>query len=216
MTASALPDLVDRWIAGFSTARGVAWRRTGTLVEVDVDAESRRLELVLVEPDDALVRSTIARLVGTDDVWSTVFTTTRRPLDVPAGVRVRLDDEVLMTRALTDPEVPAAPRVDLVVEGARATATVRAGSVVAAEGVVAVVGADATFDRIRTHDDHRRRGLGTEVMTALTGWARSRGASVGLLAASAEGQHLYSRLGWQVAGQMTTFAGTGLPSGPPS
>lgn len=207
-----LTGLVESWLAGFGVSRAVAVRRAGAIVEVDVAAESRRLELVAVEPDRAVLAAIVGRLVDTTDVWATVLTSEPRSFDLPAGVRTALEGEVLMTLDLTAAAVPLQPATRVVVaeDGDRAFATVTIGDVVAANGQVAVVGTDAIVDRVRTHDDHQRQGLGTDVMTALTTWAAGRGATRGILAASVEGQALYRRLGWGVAGAMVTLAA--LPS----
>jgi GNAT superfamily N-acetyltransferase len=68
----------------------------------------------------------------------------------------------------------------------------------AADGRVVVLGTDATFDRIGTHADHRRRGLASAVMRTLHGIAHARGARRGLLAATIEGEALYRTVGWRV------------------
>jgi predicted GNAT family acetyltransferase len=67
----------------------------------------------------------------------------------------------------------------------------------AACGQVGLAGTDAVADRIETMPEHRRRGLGSAVMSALTAEALRQGARTGLLIASADGQHLYSALGWE-------------------
>lgn len=206
--------LVESWLTGFGVSRQVPVRRSGAMTEVEVGAEGRRLELVLVEPDDALMGATMARLVGTSDVWSTVLTRGPRARDLPTGVAAVLTDEVLMVADLrADPEPRAGHlRRELVVDGDRAVVRLLAGDEVAARGQVAVVGRDAIFDRILTEEAFRRQGLGTAVMGALAGWAVTRGARRGILAASADGQGLYRTLDWEAAGAMLTVAGTGPTS----
>lgn len=204
MTAT-LQTLVDRWLAGFCRSRGVAMRRVDPIIEVDVGAESRRLELVGVELTQDQVTATAARLVDSPDVWCTLFTAEPHGYELPPGIRVELHGEALMTLALGAPS-GRPTRAVVEVDGEVAIARVWAGEVVAASGVVAVVGADAVVDRVRTHDDHRRQGFGTDVMTALGDWAAGRGATTGILAASPDGQALYSRLGWRVAGAMVTLS----------
>ncbi len=68
----------------------------------------------------------------------------------------------------------------------------------AARGRMAMVGDCAIFDRIRTEDAHRRRGLGRALMAALHARAHARGAARGLLAATPDGHALYTTLGWEV------------------
>ena len=208
-STDTLSDLVERWLNGFGVSRGVVVRRVGAVVEVDVAAESRRLELVVVEPDRAELVAIAERLIGVTDVWATIFTSEPRSFDLPRGVRVRLSGEALMSTDLSPMTRTSRRSTDVVLieDGDRATASVWSGDTVASTGVVAVVGADAIIDRVRTHETHQRRGLGTDVMTTLSHWAASRGATTGTLAASVEGQALYTRLGWRVAGAMVTLAG---------
>jgi GNAT superfamily N-acetyltransferase len=76
--------------------------------------------------------------------------------------------------------------------------------VLTAEGEVAVTGRIALvedfviYDRIETHVDHRRRGLGRVVMRALEEIGRSRGKTQGALVATADGRALYESLGWRM------------------
>jgi GNAT superfamily N-acetyltransferase len=201
-------DLAQTWLTGFGRSRQVAVRRAGPVTEVEVGGTERRLELVLVEPDDALVATTLTRVRSSDDVWCTVLTAAPRRRALPAGIVEQLTDEQLMTVGLEGrtPDAPAVGRVELDDDGLRALVRVVDGDRTAAEGQVALVGTDAVLDRIRTADAYRRRGLGTVVMHALEAWAVDRGATRGLLAASVEGQALYARLGWGPAGSMLTLA----------
>ncbi|MDX3056093.1 GNAT family N-acetyltransferase [Streptomyces sp. NE06-03E] len=68
----------------------------------------------------------------------------------------------------------------------------------AARGQTAVTGATAVVDKVETHLAHRRRGLGRLIMRVLTDAAAEQGATVGLLASSAEGRALYEATGWRV------------------
>lgn len=208
--AESLTERVDIWLTGFAESRRVPVRRTGAVTEVEVGATERRLELVLVEPDDALLDSTLARLIGTTDVWSTVFTAAPRAWVLPAGVQEQLTGEMLMTTTLAAARVPtpAVGRLELEPDGDRALVRVVDDESHAAHGQVAVVGNDAIFDRIGTESDYRRRGLGTVVMQCLTAWALEQGAARGILAASPDGQALYAPLGWKPAGAMVTLSGT--------
>lgn len=79
-----------------------------------------------------------------------------------------------------------------------------AGGEVAAIGRIALVGDFAIYDRIETHPDHRRRGLGRAVMKALEAIGQARGATRGVLVATAEGRRLYEALGWRMHSLYTT------------
>lgn len=66
----------------------------------------------------------------------------------------------------------------------------------------------ATFDNVETTPDFQRQGLGRHVMAALTTQAMGRGATSGVLAASADGRGLYESLGWEPALEMLSLMGT--------
>jgi predicted GNAT family acetyltransferase len=70
---------------------------------------------------------------------------------------------------------------------------------------MAVVGTDAVADQIMTAPTHRRRGLGSALMGGLAQAAVAIGARTGLLIASADGQRLYSALGWQRRADVRIF-----------
>lgn len=69
---------------------------------------------------------------------------------------------------------------------------------VAASGQVAIDGSYATFDQIETIKNHRRKGLGRCVMTALSNCAIDLGAKQGVLVATEAGAALYKALGWHM------------------
>lgn len=77
----------------------------------------------------------------------------------------------------------------------------------AARGQTAVDGTTAVVDKVETHTAHRRRGLGRVIMATLTATAAEQGATVGLLASSAEGRTLYEATGWLVAAPWPTPGG---------
>ncbi|WP_137292076.1 GNAT family N-acetyltransferase [Nocardioides dongxiaopingii] len=210
-------DLVDAWLDGYAVARQLPVLRHDGVAEIEIASGGRRLEVVVAEPAPALLEATLRRLVGTTDVWATVLTAGPWAPDPPDGVRVQVDDEVLMTLDLAPP-APSGRSSRVLVEehGDRARAVVLEDEAVTAVGWVALTGPPgpptAVADRVWTAETHRRRGLGGEVMGALQGWAHTHGARRAVLAASVEGQALYAARGWRVAARMTSFAGA---DGPP-
>lgn len=113
--------------------------------------------------------------------------------------------EYLMSTQLTSEQPTCAPEYELEV--------MQAGSVIdvvvsrqgeqAARGKAAVDGEYAVIDQVVTEPDHRRRGLGTTVMRALSQAAGRSGARTGVLVATADGHALYSRLGWALVSPVT-------------
>jgi GNAT superfamily N-acetyltransferase len=128
----------------------------------------------------------------------------------PAGVRVDRDDETLMSAQLSDAPLPPLPP-DLTfrwdIQGGRTTYTIESADSIAAVGAVGVVDDVATFDAVETMPAFQRRGLGRHVMGALTRQAVGRGATRGVLAASAQGRQLYTSLGWDTRLEMLSLMG---------
>lgn len=77
----------------------------------------------------------------------------------------------------------------------------------AASGCAAETADVFIYDRIETAQDHRRKGLGVAVMSALGG-ARKSLASPQLLVATGDGRELYANLGWTV---LAPFAAATIP-----
>lgn len=77
----------------------------------------------------------------------------------------------------------------------------------AASGCAAETSDAFVYDRIETAPDHRRKGLGIAVMSALES-ARKSPATPQLLVATENGRGLYARLGWTV---IAPFAAATIP-----
>lgn len=73
----------------------------------------------------------------------------------------------------------------------------------AAKGRVAVRGSAAVIDVVETDPAHRRRGLGSVVMSGLSRVAEDRGAARAVLVATEAGLALYEKLGWTVESPIT-------------
>ncbi|WP_409182972.1 GNAT family N-acetyltransferase [Amycolatopsis sp. VS8301801F10] len=135
--------------------------------------------------------------------WLTV--PTNRPEEAEsimreAGLKLRDAREALMTIPLRrhPPRTAPPPYTRTTARHATVCETVlrHPDSGVAARGTMAVLGTDAIADRIETVPEHRRRGLGSVVMSSLAENAVAHGATTGILVATAAGQQLYAALGW--------------------
>jgi len=211
-------ELIDRWIATWISIRDI------TAVEVDgwplihVASPSRETELVCVDPGVDRFVDLMRHVEGDPRAMLTVaahdvgpYVTARRP----PGIRVDRDDEALMSVRFVDAPVPTLD-ADLTfrwdVDDHRMTYSLESGDTLAAAGTVGVLGEVATFDRIETTPSFQRRGLGRHVIAALTTQAMGRGATHGVLAASAPGRQLYASLGWQ--NRLEMFSVMGVASVP--
>ena len=206
-------QLVDQWISTWMHIRGI------TMVEVDgwplvhVAGPSRETEMVCLDPGVPEFVDLARHVAGDPRGMLTVVAEDVSPYlaaRLPAGVRVDRDDESLMSTRLVDRPAPPLP-VDLTprweIDERRSTYGLESGDAVAAVGTVGVLGRVATFDRVETTPSFQRRGLGRHVMTALTAHALDRGATHGVLAASAQGRELYTALGWTTRLEMLSLMG---------
>ncbi|MFD8290271.1 GNAT family N-acetyltransferase [Streptomyces lavendulae] len=114
----------------------------------------------------------------------------------------------LMAADLRPPGAHAPDGYTATVETAGGVTHVRvlsADGELAASGRTGLAGAACVFDQIVTEPAHRRLGLGTVVMAALTGAAIDGGASTGVLGATVQGRALYEALGWKVLSPLNGY-----------
>ncbi|WBP89622.1 GNAT family N-acetyltransferase [Kitasatospora cathayae] len=209
MPQSNVTELVRMWISGWVVSRGAAdpveqpWGWT-----IDVGAPTREVgRHVLPEPTEAEVRK-LAEATTAPATWLKLFADddTVRPW---LGPRWRLDPPgFLMTAPLApeQPELPAGYTLTTWARGGVLRALVRsADGQLAARGQAGLAGAVAVPDQIVTAPEHRRRGLGSVVMRALQSGAYQAGARTGVLVGTAEGQALYTALGWTTQAPMASL-----------
>jgi GNAT superfamily N-acetyltransferase len=206
-------DSVWRWLEGWRLCRGLQ-----PVIEYD-DAlaavlwlPGRERELFALDDRPATVDRLAAQVSG--DTWLTV--TTQHGDEIArqlaaAGVEPFAEQKTLMSIDLREHPQPTTASYELEVSSDGALEYVRmltADGTVAARGMTAIVGSDAVMHDIQTDPAHRRRGLGSVVMGALSRRALERGARTGLLIATTDGFHLYRRLGWSPEATMVTGSGS--------
>ncbi len=195
-------SLLETWLIGWALTRGCApplvhgggWR-----VEVGLPDQLRRH----VFASDCATLRELGDTVTEPWVWlKACMRHDQMRAIMPPRWRVRAEPSWFMR---FDGAPPPASRVATGYElrafdeaGAHVIQVHAADGTQAARGRMAVVGDCAIFDRIRTEDAHRRRGLGRALMAALHARAHARGAVRGLLAATQDGHALYTTLGWEV------------------
>lgn len=201
-------DLVRRWLDGWAAMNGHATSSIDGGWLITIGRPSRDSEIVTIEPSAATLTRLAERIAGDPGAMLTVFG--RLPVDTLPGTRLERDDETLMTTALStrpSARLPEGLRLTWDIDDHRTTCSLVADEKLAAHASVRVDGPDAVIDQVETMPAHRRRGLATCVMRAVESWAVSEGAATGILAASADGQVLYSRLGWRAVTPMWSFVG---------
>ncbi|GAA1953810.1 GNAT family N-acetyltransferase [Amycolatopsis minnesotensis] len=206
-----LPDLVRRWQPGWGRCRTLpaATEVPGGL-RVVLGLPGRHAEIFAL--DDQAVPALAERVAeAAEPTWLTVPTT--RPGEVHialenADLEPFPDAERLMTIELDDHPAHPVPNAYWAktseFRGVHRIDLTGHDGTVAASGLAAIVGTDAVMHDIRTDPAHRRRGLASAVMSALAVTATQLGATTALLVATTEGEHLYTRLGWEPVATMLT------------
>lgn len=181
---------------------------------VRVGSATRETEIVCVEPGTAAFAGLMPHIAGDPRAMLTVIADDIAPytaLALPPGVRVDRDDETLMVGPLVAAPLPSIdPTYTTRWEdvGLQMKYVVEHAERVAAEGYVGVLDEDAVYDAVETSPAYQRQGLGRHVMAALANRAVERGATSGILAATASGRLLYESLGWEPALAMWSLMGT--------
>lgn len=197
--------VVAEWVWGWALSRGAP----NPVVEadgyrIDVGLPGHRVRHVLLDPGSVGPRAAGLTEPGT---WLKVCGS-------PEQVRPWLSSrwtigaaEYLMSTELGThpPTTPPDPyTVELHSTGDVHSAVIRtADGGCAAKGQVAVRGRAAVVDMVETDPAHRRRGLGSVVMSELSRVASARGAVRAVLVATEAGLALYRGLGWVVESPIT-------------
>jgi GNAT superfamily N-acetyltransferase len=202
-----LEKLVRRWFAGWQASRDLpAAEATEDGLWIHCRQASREFEAFTLHADEdpgSISRMAARVLAMTETTWLTSATShperTTSALEA-AGLELLHRAEWFMSIDLAEhprQDLDPAYSCDVRAEGAAVTVTICDDSgELAARGQLGLAGEDAVPDRIETMPNHRRRGLGGVVMGVLAAEAVARGARTGLLIASTDGQHLYTKLGW--------------------
>ncbi|HEX8469617.1 MAG TPA: GNAT family N-acetyltransferase [Brevundimonas sp.] len=202
---SAHPDLLAIWARGWALTRGVSppsWDDGGWRVEVGLDDQLRRY--VFAKADDAVARRAAA--ISEPCIFLKVCADAQEVRAIlpntwslrPSGFLMTLDG------AMSEgPPPPQGYTTSLWQDGAVTFCTIRhASGAEAARGRFVIVDDRVIYDRIAVDPDHRRLGLGRQVMRTLE--TAAGGPRKAVLVATEEGQALYRTLGWGLHSPYTT------------
>lgn len=204
---SVEPDLLWRWVAARSIARGQPLPvpdRGGMRVDTGLPEEVRRY--VFAGPCPGLRE--LAAAIDTPHVYLKVCAGAAE-LEGLLPPRWQLQPAGYLMAHDGPPAEPVQPargyRIALLRDGA-----LNAARILAADGTIAASGHAVEheglfiLDRILTHPDHRRRGLGRALVTGLVSMQRAPAARR-VLVATEDGRALYASLGWHVLSPYSTF-----------
>lgn len=199
--------LLERWLAGWSLSRGLPPpRREGGGLTVDVGWPDQLRRHVFVDAGREL-QACAANIHAPFVYLKAAVDPDRMRQALPGRWQIQ-SPGYLMARPAA-PATPAAPpagySASVDVEGrSHVVRFADASGQTAACGRVVLNGASAVFDRIETLEPHRRKGLGTALMSALDAVAQQGGAGERLLVATEAGRALYLHLGWQLLAPYST------------
>ena len=202
---SRIGQVVADWVWGWALSRGTPDPVTEPDgYRIDVGLPGHRVRHVLLDPGSVGPRA--AGLTG-PGAWLKVCGPAERVRPgLGAGWAIGAPEYLMSTELGTHPPItpPDAYTVELRSAGDVHDAVVRtADGGCAAKGRVAVRGRAAVIDVVETDPAHRRRGLGSVVMSELTRVASARSAVRAVLVATEAGLALYEKLGWTVESPIT-------------
>jgi GNAT superfamily N-acetyltransferase len=198
--------LLERWLTGWSLSRGVPLpARDGAALVVEVGWPDQLRRHVFVDAGRPL-QDCAADIHDPCIYLKAAVSADQLRRALPARWRIE-SPGFLMARAAAAPPValPAGYCAHIDLEhGAHVIRVADATGQPAASGRVVLNGASAVFDQIDTREPHRRKGLGSALMSALDALAVQAGCSERLLVATEAGRALYLTLGWQVLAPYST------------
>ncbi|KUJ65771.1 GNAT family acetyltransferase [Streptomyces albus subsp. albus] len=211
--------LVRSWVEGWVVSRGAAhpveepWGFT-----IDVGLAGQVTRHVLLDADEPLIRK-LTETATAPGTWLKFFLPpeTVAPWTAPGW---RFDIDGFLMSARLHPARAVAPSGYQVRTWARGGITrilvLTDGGAFAARGQIAVpaAGRPAVVDQVETSPTHRRKGLGSLVMRALTNAAVDAGSPTAVLGATIEGRALYESLGWRTHSPLTGLIREASPDMP--
>jgi GNAT superfamily N-acetyltransferase len=198
-------QVVAEWVWGWALSRGTPDPVTEPDgYRIDVGLPGHQVRYVLLDPSSVRPRAADLTEPGT---WLKVCGSPEqvRP-GLSSGWTIGAPEYLMSTELRTHPPItpPDPYTVELRSIGDLHDAVVRtAGGGCAAKGRVAVRGRAAVIDMVKTDPAHRRRGLGSVIMSELSRVASARGAVRAVLVATEAGLALYQKLGWTVESPIT-------------
>lgn len=199
-------SLLDRWQTGWSLSRGLPLPTHdggGLVVEVGLPEQVRRH--VFVDAGSAL-RDCAAQIHAPFVYLKAAVDADQMRRALPPSWTIESPGYLMARHAAALPVAPPAGYSASVhrEHGAHVIRLADATGQVAASGRVVLNGASAVFDQIETLEPHRRKGLGTALMSALDVLATQSRATERLLVATEAGRALYLTLGWQLLAPYST------------
>ena len=207
---AADPTLIARWADAWTISRGVAppVERGGALY-IHVGSEEQVGRYIFASLDRDAIRA-VAAQIDRPLLYLKVCAAADAVVPLlPPGWEIAppgyMMTAVVATMLDLSPAIPASYDLGITHDGPVTFAHIHdAVGDEAAGGRIVAMGDLVVFDRIRTADAHRRRGLGSAIMRALAVEAHGQGIADAVLCATPVGRGLYESLGWSLHSDYTT------------
>lgn len=207
---TADPALIARWTVAWAISRGVGPPvPSGGALYIHVGSEEQVGRYIFASLDRDAIRA-LAAQIDRPRLYLKVCAAADAVVPLlPAGWEIAPPGYMMTAPVATmlDRSPAIAASYDLIVthDGPVTFAHIRdAAGDEAARGRIVAMGDLVVFDRIRTADAHRRRGLASAVMRALAVEAHGQGIADAVLCATPAGRGLYEGLGWSLHSDYTT------------
>ncbi|SHG51053.1 GNAT family N-acetyltransferase [Massilia sp. CF038] len=200
-------NLLERWLTAWSLSRGLPLpvHESGGLA-VDVGWPDQLRRHVFLDAGPAMQACAAAIRAPFTHIKAPVLPEQMQASLPPGWVVEELRYLMACNGPMTATATPEGYTVSTGKDnGARFINLCTADGTIAASGRVVLHGATAVFDRIETHEQHRRKGLASAVMLELDALARQACVSERLLVATEAGRPLYLALGWHLLAPYSTF-----------
>jgi GNAT superfamily N-acetyltransferase len=209
MENSVSPDIVEKWLKGWSLSRELPLPvKFKSGFKVDVGFEKQKTRYVFPELNNDFIQLS----KNLDEPW--VFL---KVCSLPSQIKLAVSDKWIIQpqgfmmscfHPMTIANVTLHNDYKLKLTTYNSTFVIEIltqKDELASIGRVVLVDDLAVYDRILTDDKHRRKGLATFLMKELEKIALSKGIFKNFLVSTEEGKTLYQSLGWELYSMYTSI-----------
>lgn len=195
-------DILEKWLKAWSLSRELSLPvKYKSGFKVDVGFENQKCRYVFTELNEDFIQ--LSQEINEPWIFLKVCASPKE-IEGKISAKWKMQPQGYMMRCFHPMDIPNTKLNEaykLEFENYNSTVVVRIvtkNGALASEGRVVIVDDLAVYDRIRTENNHKRKGLATFLMKQLENIASSKGAFKSLLVATEEGRSLYEALGWEL------------------
>jgi len=201
-------DIIEKWLQGWSLSRNLPLpTKYKSGFKVDVGYVNQKMRYVFPEANNDFVQ--LARSIDEPWIFLKACTSCAEIKDrIPQRWTIQPQSYMMSCfKSMNIPSVNLNSEYKLQSDEYNSTHIIRIstkGGELASIGRVVLVDDFAIYDRIKTEDNHKRKGIARFVMKELEKISLSKGISNNFLVATEEGKMLYDSLGWEVYSYYTS------------